>query len=43
MKYSKPEVVVLASATEAVQTVKTNSQQLDSALKGTIGMYEADE
>jgi hypothetical protein len=43
MKYEKPEVVVLASATEAIQTVKGNSQQLDSELKETIGMYESDE
>jgi hypothetical protein len=43
MKYTKPELVVLASATDAVQTVKGPDPHLDSNLQETIGMYEADE
>lgn len=45
MKYDKPEVVVLASALEAVQsqTAKINHFYPDAPVLQTSAAYEADE
>lgn len=45
MLYTKPEVITLASAVEAIQRVnKDCNQVVDSqSLQLTIGAYEADE
>ncbi|MFZ0579776.1 MAG: hypothetical protein WAN72_18870 [Candidatus Acidiferrales bacterium] len=44
MKYEKPQVVVLASATAAIQHgIKDPSNTTDSTLVETVGAYEADE
>lgn len=44
MKYEKPEVVIAASACEAVQSgAKDHSKVFDALLEETIGAYEADE
>jgi len=44
VKYEKPEVILVASAAAAIQSMEKAGQvNPDTALKPTIGMYEADE
>lgn len=46
MKYVKPEVVVLASAVDAIQSTgiqKPTGMHLDSPVRLTVTAYEADE
>ena len=44
MNYSKPEIVILANATDAIErTMKDNSAVADSPTKLSINAYEADE
>jgi hypothetical protein len=43
MKYEKPEVVVLASATDVIQSSMKGSSSKPDATAFTIGAYEADE
>jgi len=44
MRYEKPEIVVLASATAEIQGgVKGWSDTIDNSLNHTVGAYDADE
>ena len=44
MQYEKPEIVLVASATAAIQSMTKGGQvNPDASVKPTIGMYESDE
>jgi hypothetical protein len=44
MNYEKPEIILVASATAAIQSMAKGGQvNPDTSLKPTISMYESDE